>query len=281
MTRTNEKVKKMLDQRTQDTVREAAGLIGRLFIIRRDVKAVYRADHAGRWHWTAVREKYTMGDFANHLTGKECLGAYLLSPASMCKFLAFDIDVAKIGKFWPIHDTGNPAEFEVRLDLEEGPLEAILHDVTSDARPWVRIILMEAIRDIADQVRAQLGLTDILTIITGGGAHVLVPLPGLNPALDVRSAGIEVVAHIAAATRRTDVFFDYGSLGELSIEIFPKQDRLDESGLGNLIRLPFGWHHEAGIRTFAIDPADEPHPIWNFRKIGSLDALRRLVQTVS
>ena len=270
------------DERTQTMVREAAALMGKLFINRSDVKAIYRADRAGRWHWTAVREKYRMADFIRHLTsGEACLGTYLLTSASRCKFLAFDLDLAKSGKFWPIITGDSMADMWVDLEVREGNLESSLHLDWNHAHAWARLILLEGIRDIRQQIRQQLQVENTLTVITGGGAHVFLPLPELMDAALVRDIGHAILGEIPAARQRSTAFFDYGAMNEVSIEIFPKQDSLDGKDLGNLIRLPFGWHHEAGIRTYAIDPDQEPLPVWRWRKINSMDALRGLAQTVS
>ena len=88
-----------LDERTREMVRETTTLFGKLLINRPDRKAVYRADHTGKWHWTAVDEKFKMGDFTKHLTGQECLGTYLLAPDSTVKFFAYDLDLSKSSKY--------------------------------------------------------------------------------------------------------------------------------------------------------------------------------------
>lgn len=43
-----------------------------------------------------------------------------------------------------------------------------------------------------------------------------------------------------------------------SIEVYPKQDRLDEEGFGSLVRLPFGIHRKTNIRYHFITLDDKP-----------------------
>lgn len=284
-----------LDERTVAMVKEAASLMGDLLIHNRESKAVFRPDHTGKWHWTAIKEKFTMQDFVNHLTGNHCLGTYLLAPDSTVKFLAFDLDVRKQGKYYVVRDleeiealeaAGHYAETATPQpqgvfdpDLAEGNLEAALHEVSDPAFRWVRIVLWEAIQSITRQVKANLDLPE-LTIITGGGAHIFVPLPEPMPAADARSAGIEIMASLPNAKQRNEIFFDYGTFQELSIEVFPKQDSIEGKNFGNLIRLPFGWHYEAGIRTFAVDPSSQNVPVWIYPRVNSLKTLQSLKYAV-
>jgi len=264
-------------------VREGASLLGQLFISRRDAKAIYRPDHKNVWHWTSVPEKYTMGDFAEHLTGQHCLGTYLLAPDSTVSFLAFDLDLAKHSKYWKCYDIEQILALEEQqygfdLDVAEGDLESSLHVPTAEPHRWARIVLLETVRLIERAVKKQWGMNS-LTVITGGGAHVLVPFAEPQLAADARNAGIGLLKEIGAR-KRNDMFFDFGGLNELTIEVFPKQDTLDGKSLGNLIRLPFGWHHEAGIRTYSIDPEAATTPLWDFKKVSSLGALRVLAQSL-
>ena len=93
------------DERTQAMVREAASLMGELFIHRRDRKAVYRPDvRNGNWHWTAIEGPFTIGDFFRHLMKQHCLGSYFLDTDNTVKLLAYDLDLSKSAKYFLIHD---------------------------------------------------------------------------------------------------------------------------------------------------------------------------------
>jgi len=256
------------DEKTAAMVREAASLMGKLFISRRDRKAVYRPDHKGKWHWTAVESKYTMDDFVQHLTGEQCLGTYLLGDDSTVKFMAFDIDLNKKASYWPMTD-----EDVVSLDKAEGDLEAALHITSDPAHRWARIVVSDAVHLIHNAI-ADWHLKT-LTMVTGGGAHVMVLFDEPVPAVEARTAGISIVTDMESAKRLNDNFYSFGGIGdEATIEIFPKQDALDGKKFGNLIRLPFGWHHEAALRTYAVDPATLGQ--WKWDKIPSLPTLRAL-----
>jgi len=68
--------------------------------------------------------------------------------------------------------------------------------------------------------------------------------------------------------------------GWVEIEIFPKQDSLPEpDSLGNLLRLPLGWHLEANMRTYILD-IERSCPSWDLPRRKSLDALRECAQAV-
>ena len=271
------------DPRTQAMVREAAALMGQLFINRRDAKAVYRPDFRGNWHWTCIPESFTMGDFQMHLTGMQCFGTYLLNTDNTVKFMAFDIDAKKESRYWRLYDVDQINSLEEQgygfdMDLQFGLFEAALHDPSLDAHRWVRTLLLGAVRDICKAVRQELEMVP-MTVITGGGAHVLVPFPAPVPAADARLVGNDLVSRLPAVVRLNKMFWGYGPMGEMTIEVFPKQDTLDGKDYGNLIRLPYGWHHEAEVRTFSIDPESVTSPLWDWCKISSLSTLRGLTTT--
>ena len=277
------------DEKTLAKVREAASLMGKLFIQQRARKAVFRPDHKGKWHWTAINEKYTMDDFVNHLTGTHCLGTYLCDENALVKFLAFDLDLAKESKYLEVYDvpqidalTEAGADWDgygTSLGVGTGDLEAALHDPDSLAYRWARIELLTAMRAINAAVKEKLELRT-LSVVTGGGAHVLVPLPEPMAAIDVRSAGIEIASSLYSARQRNDIFFDYGGNNELTIEIFPKQDSMEGKEYGNLIRLPFGWHYGAAIRTYSIDPEAPAVPSWEWQRSPSIGTLKALAQGI-
>ncbi len=45
---------------------------------------------------------------------------------------------------------------------------------------------------------------------------------------------------------------------ELTVEVFPKQDRVPPGGLGNLIKLPLGIHRRTGRRCVLLDDRGQP-----------------------
>lgn len=263
-------------------VREAAALMGKLFINRPERKAIFKPDFQGSWHWSAFDESFKMGDFREHLTGQHCLGTYLLGLDSTVKFFAYDLDLAKATKYLPCftleevdaYDIANKCEDGITIEATDGNLEAALHAPADPAHRWACIMVQSWLQLLKKHVKESLGL-DSLPVVSGGGGHLFVPLPEPMPAIEARSAAIEILLTIPGVTKVNDIFNKVGPFNELSIEVFPKQDTLDGKDYGNLLRLPFGWHYEAGIRTYSIDP-DAVGAAWTLNKVSSIKALRAL-----
>ena len=268
--------------RNELLLREASKLMGQLIIGRKDAKAVFL-----NGQWIAKREKYTLGDFRNHLFGDVCLGAYLLDADSTVRCIAFDVDLKPKGDYfmlgdlaaddrnnfrpYPVSEATGTLDPDIRHD---GDLEAALHDPNNEAHRWAGSLVHSTVRFIEKEVGDSLGLAST-TIITGGGAHVFVPFGEPFPAGEARAMAHSVMDGIPIFERKSENFYT-NSLDKptVDIEIFPKQDSLtDPDSLGNLIRLPFGIH-ECGIRTYALDPQLPRIPSWELPRMGSLDALR-------
>lgn len=245
-------------------LREAAKLMGMLFVGRRDSKAVFT-----NGQWIAKREKYTLSDFRSHLYGDRCLGAYLLDPDSMVRCIAFDIDLKDDGDYFLIDDA------EVDLVVQHhGNLEAALHDADNPAHPWACSLVSSTATFLKREIYDALALCSTV-IVTGGGAHVFVPFGTPLPAAEARAMAHSVMDGIPTFARRSENFYGNDVKSpSIEIEVFPKQDALtDSDSLGNLIRLPFG-HHECGIRTYALDTSNPMAPSWNLPKADDMDALR-------
>lgn len=273
----------------EDRVPEAARLLGTLFIARRDVKAV---EFDGGW--APDRSKFTLRDFREHLSGARCLGTYLLDEANKVKFVAFDIDLKRKCPYYkmvlPDTPDGDPV-LELHPDI--GNCEAALHDYTSPAYAWSRVILLSTVQQVTDAVKAVLGL-QTLNIITGGGAHVLVPFGDLVPAGDARVMASQVMGAMSHWEQKNENFWNPERIHadppggdkeythySREIEVFPKQDIVkNDGGLGNLIRLPFGKHFKTGVRTFALADCDYDVATMKFNKQHPLDALRGIAASL-
>ena len=72
----------------QETVYEAAELLGKTFIQRKDLFASQLED--GRY--VAIKEPLTERHLALHLKGHITLGAYMLAPDSTTRLMALDAD---------------------------------------------------------------------------------------------------------------------------------------------------------------------------------------------
>jgi hypothetical protein len=271
-------------------LREAAKLLGMLFIGRREALAFHNGKHPdGQWYMK--RRKYKIDDFRNHLFGTQCMGAYLLDADSMVRTIVFDVDLKEDGEYFLIGDDtetedGEPAvdgNLEIEKGAKVGDLESALHDETHPAHRWAASLIRSTVDFIQREVMDQLSLTCTI-IITGGGAHVFVPFGQLIPASEARAMAHSVMDGIPIFTRKSENFYvNREGKPSVEIEVFPKQDGLKDitnlhadgtpESLGNLIRLPFGMH-ERGMRTYALDPALPQLPSWRLKKLRSMDALR-------
>ena len=276
----------------QDLARETANKLTKLLIARRDVKAV----EVGK-DWFAKKSKMELKDFENHLfTKNNCMGTYLLNKNSKVKFVAFDIDLTGPGPYFVIRDlpeleameaAGDYAG-ELDPDIRLGMWDDQLHDPEAEGYRWVRSALSYVVHSLCAKADADLGLP-ALPVITGGGAHVLVPFGASIPASEARAIGHGLMDGLAGFSRTSDNFYTNAPdptrlseeshrrpIGEtMSIEVFPKQDRLPgPDSYGNLIRLPFGWHTTAKMRTYIMDlDITKVASPWELPKAKSLDAL--------
>lgn len=265
-----------LDPAQQEKLTKMVALMGRLLVARKDVKAIEKKLGSGTG-WLPDREPVPrgqdpntgalipmrMGDFENHFFGKRCMGTYLLDNDSMVRFIAFDLDLKETGRYLTIRDfteleqmIDGKSDIEcdaiMDLDTHRGPLEASLHRPDMAAHRWARLNLQEWAMRISKVVERILGVPT-LEVVTGGGMHVLVPFGQLVPAVDARQMAREVMDGCELTPSKGDNFFvpknnpDCG----IEIEVFPKQDT--NTGFGNLIRLPLGWHLTAQRRTYFLD----------------------------
>jgi hypothetical protein len=271
-----------------ELARETANKLSRLLIARRDVKAF-----ESRGEWFASKSKMTLGDFETHLFGKKCMGTYLLNQKSEIKFIAFDIDLTGPGAYFVIRDLDEVEQMEANgeyvgeldPDHRHGMWDEALHDPDHEGYRWVRSALRHVTMSICEKVDAMLGLPT-LPVITGGGAHIIVPFGDKVPASEGRAAAHGVMDGMYGFRRLSDNFYSNSDedapqepgerpLGEtMSIEVFPKQDQLPSpDSFGNLIRLPFGWHGQAKMRTYIMDTTPGKLPPWELPKRKSVEAL--------
>jgi hypothetical protein len=201
-------------------------LIGKLFIERRDVKPYQKQD--GTYDW--INQRFTRTDIQDHLSGKRTYGHYLIDPATQnCRIFCFDIDLNK----------------ECRVEFRSKDTERIAW-LTAELRCFASG-LAQKVQEILDIPTAQL--------FSGSkGVHVY-GFTGSEKAKTVREAAYSVMEawDKTCKPQRGDNFFVHPSYPELEIEIFPKQDTVDEEHFGNLLRLPLGIHRKTGNQSFFID----------------------------
>lgn len=231
-----------------------ANLLAKNFIARPDVKAIQHAD--GSWAPHTVtgkrdgeRIKWRREDIEYHLVGSRTFGHYMLSTEDKCKLFAFDIDLEKNSgpeipegdeKFYRGHwvdDNGGVHEFDAR--------DAWM-DRAHPSRNWNKYQLKMVASRLMSVIHSELQLPCAAAYSGGKGVHVYA-FTGLISAADARD-GASIVLDIVGGWKpsRGDNF--YRSIDRdpttgypnLSIEVFPKQDSIAGSGLGNLMRLPLG-----------------------------------------
>lgn len=281
-------------------------LIGQLLVARKDVKAIespkgWMPDRPRPPRGTKAADMpclpMTMEDFRQHLFGKRCMGTYLLDHENRVKFFALDIDlktdnalmlnIPDLPAIEQAYATWKDDEEKIVgiLDLENtyvGNLEEALHNPDHVGHRWARLMVRDSCEQISKAVVEQLGLHP-LCVITGGGAHVLVPLGALTPASEARAMASDVMAATGMELFKGDNFYrpKGNDQAGVEIEVFPKQDTIAASaGFGNLIRLPLGYHAGAGMRTYFLDMNNAGLPWWQLPKAPAIPALEAAAKAV-
>lgn len=85
---------------------------------------------------------------------------------------------------------------------------------------------------------------------------------GLYPYIEASSGKLEMGAHVAMVCKPTPakicrVFLEdvLRTLGLTGHEIFPKQDKINDNGFGNLVKLPWQFNNRTKLRSEIINPA--------------------------
>lgn len=156
------------------------------------------------------------------------------------------------GKGW--YPNTQPARCEV------GPgLKLHTHWIGVGANPdtlALTALLQETAWRLAERVRSLLDVPVAVSFSGSKGLHVY-GLVGEEPSEDVRAAANYVIGSFERYTpsRGSNFFRDTtDGFDPISIEVFPKQDRLDGKDLGNLIRLPLGINRKSGLGGFFLQP---------------------------
>ena len=263
----------------QERTARVIELMRQLLIVRDDQ---YSIEMSKSWVVARDRQNHdlplTDETLEQHFFSDRCVGAYMLRPDSTVKFLAFDVDVQKTGRFYPIRDGQPYAEFDLG-NPGIANLEAVMWDEDHPAYRWIWLVLNITVLEIATQCKKILGLRSMV-VITGGGAHVLVPF-GDNEVLaaDARAMGDEVVAATNIFEQKSAAFWTLAGYVKkehpVEVEVFPKQDQIREDGYGNLIRLPLGKHRRTGRRSFFAAPGTDTSRPWAMPKADAVKVLER------
>ncbi len=190
-----------------------------LFAGREDVHARMWRDARRGVGYSPVEGGLTPELARAHLEGRLTLGVYPLRHDETVGFFAIDLDATKSALEAAQGDAGRSAVLRAAI-AEEG------------------LRLLAGLR--------ALGLSPLLEDSGQKGRHLWCFLPEPAPAAEVCALGAKIL----------DTFMSRNTM--LHLEFFPKQPRVGEGGLGNLIKLPLGVHLGSGRRSTLLDDAGEP-----------------------
>jgi hypothetical protein len=256
-------------------------LLASKFIQRKDVKAIQSGSAYMPVTDTGKRDgnyiPWSRQDLEDHVTGRKSFGHYLVGRDGQAKLFAFDIDLTKWSErserpqptWLPIDADGATVPCVEPKSLQ--PRDAWLHP---KCPPELRRFLIAQMRGVADALaRATVELLDVPVAVAysgNKGLHVY-GFTGAAPASDLRTAAVEVLEYSGSyEPLRGKNFYKHTDespvtgYGCIDVEVFPKQDNLNEKDLGNLMRLPLGKHMKSGQQAFFLNlnsPVDELSPL--------------------
>lgn len=217
------------------------------------------------WRRSALRE---------HLAGTATYGHYAVE-GNQSKFFAFDIDLKTKAKIFTVPDLtqapDNSREMEAWLDkfslaYDANPRKMWAEFAPNDqARLWFEWQMRTMAEIFKYAIESTLGIPTLSSYSGSKGMHVYgFPSPGEKlPAKDLRAAGravIDSMGHYWQAKNDSGIFWFNSQdpcLGLFDIELFPKQDQVDEGGMGNLMRMELGIHQKSRKPGFFIDHAQD------------------------
>jgi tetratricopeptide (TPR) repeat protein len=174
--------------------------------------------------YSPANEPLSFQKVARHLEGEITLGIYQLNTASQVKWCAFDVDIKK-------------DEVTAREDAGKN-INFLLFQALTVARELRRVV-------------SSRGLKAYLEFSGFKGYHVWIFFAEFVSAQKAKALMEDMLKQA-----------DFGVLDKvISVEIFPKQEKLADTGkLGNLVKLPFGIHKKTGRRSYFLDDDDQPVP---------------------
>jgi hypothetical protein len=202
-----------------------------------------------------------------HISGRRTYGHYLLDTDSSCKLFAFDIDLDQTGRLPTMRlpmpaGPGNQetedyyADAWYRSFTDCNPREAWL-DRAHPARPYIKAA-MRTIAHIIQREIDKIGMPSAVAYTGAKGIHVY-GFTGRMDATTVRAGCKIVLDSLPVKPVRGELFYKwadpskYEELQLFTIEVFPKQDKIQDGGFGNLMRLPLGVNLKSQDPTFFVD----------------------------
>lgn len=230
-------------------MKELSNLIASRFIARTDCYAVQRSDGS----YNPVNEPITRSVVENHLHGNATYGHYLIGPNNQAKFFCFDIDLQTEGIYWiepdltlMPNDCSNPADWDAWYEKnKQGPFSINPRQAWKNRDPQSRPYFKERFRylgEILTKTIHDMGVPTCMTYSGHKGIHVY-GFTGRADAAMIRLLAHEVLdqVDIFQPGRGSNFFVDKtGEFPGLELELFPKQDKVEEGHYGNLLRMEFG-----------------------------------------
>lgn len=217
-----------------------------LFRGRPDVHARQWAAPTGGFGYNPVAAPLSPALVEEHWRGRQTLGVYQLDENCNVRWVAFDVDV--------------------RSDLVA---TALKQRARWQALMGAAFRTAAAIADLC----AMEGLKTVVEYSGFKGYHVWLPLSRPCPAAEAREFGLLIHSHAGEVS------------AEVSVEVFPKQVRLQGKHLGNLIKLPLGVHQRTGRRSAFVGlngaEVQDPYEYLFQIETNGVDTLQRCLRRVA
>lgn len=244
-------------------------IIARRFIARRDAKAVQRRD--GQYMPVVTRPPGTpkdssgvpvpwaMSDLTDHLAGQATYGHYFLDAESKTKLFCFDVDLrdADDGIWVDRPDLGTLEDFFYDQETLNAWYEChsaryyvnprqAWKNRSHPSRPFFKGQLRTICEKFSSAIHHELHIPTACAYTGNKGCHIY-GFTGHVAAAEARAAANYIIesfgtfqktfGNVVWRDSNPDPTWGYSNY---TIEVFPKQDTIKESGFGNLCRLPLG-----------------------------------------
>ncbi len=164
--------------------------------------------------YSPVRSPLSFSIIERHLKGEYTVGIYQLNRRSEVKWAIYDVDIKK--------------------------------DIYANAKKEDLNEYLKVAEKIALELKAflkALYLPSYLEFSGSKGYHVWLFFKNFLSARIVKRA-MSLILEEFLKDLKTEI---------VKIEIFPKQSKIEDGGLGNLVKLPFGFHRLTGSKTYFIE----------------------------
>ncbi|MBF0121387.1 MAG: hypothetical protein HQK79_21360 [Desulfobacterales bacterium] len=192
-----------------------------LFSGREGVYARQWSSPTGETGYTPIHEPFTLKASENHILGNMTAGIYPVRIDNTVNFIAFDLDLPKF----------------------------LISKLITSERLWKSA--MEKLNQVSLKIVDIASSFEIPIYIEDSGfkgRHCWIFLDMPVQAGVAKKAGEMIISQLK-----------YSS-SEVMIEIFPKQGFVKQGSLGNLIKIPLGFHKKTGKRSLFVQPSNEPYP---------------------